>query len=138
MAEYSSEAIACTETLFILNMLEKEYYDKAPLNFINFLEENSIKYYQYFDNNGEVKMSQLTRDFLSYLNLEYWSSEEEKKELIEIYKENSKKNHEKYDVFHDSKKLNNKVETKEENLTVVKESIWRKIINKLKNFFLHN
>ena len=83
-------------------------------------------------------MSQLTRDFLSYLNLEYWSSEEEKKELIEIYKENSKKNHEKYDVFHDLKNFNNKVETKEGNLTVVKESIWRKIINKLKNFFLHN
>ena len=92
------ERVAFTQVLNILNNIEKEYYDKIPSDTIQMLENNKIEYYQYYDEKGQTKLSDLAKQILCYLNLEYWCSQDEKKELKNIYEDNDIKASEKYSI----------------------------------------
>lgn len=138
--DINNKTIACTEILNILNYVEKEYYDKVPNDLIELFKQNSIKFYQYYDENGNLRMSNLTKQILSYINLEYWCEPEEKEKLIEMYKENDKELSEKFDIqkiFDEREKRKNTIkENKEESqMAIVKEDNFIiKIIKKIKSF----
>ena len=137
------ERIAFTETLFILKNIEKEYEDKIKKDIINLLEENSIKYYMYYDNNLELKISELTKQILCFINFEYKEDENEKKELIKKYNEEEEKQKEKYDikkVFEKRKEeIKNKEKTEEQTKIIpFKKNIWKDVWEKIKKFFKYN
>ncbi len=137
-----------TEVLTVLNYMETEYKEKIPKKLIDFFERNSAKGYKFnIDLSTPLKEQKLkakTLSLLAMLNLNYWcENEEEKQELIKHYSENENKYQEelreKYNPDDFLKKSNqeNKMEgniiKNEVTLVEYKESILKKIINKVKN-----
>lgn len=108
--EITKEIMAYTEVMNVLHYIEKEYFDKIPKELIEYWEENSLAYHMCWDRNGNFRISPLAEEILCYLNLEYWCNQEEKKKLIEIYKNNDRKLAEAYDIY---KILENKKSKKE-------------------------
>ncbi len=136
--DITEETVAYTEVLNILKHTEKEYFEKVPKKFIDFLEDNSLKYYKFYEPDGDVKTSKLTEQILCYLNLEYWCDEEEKEKLIKIYEENDKKNYEYLNVLEKRKPKENTRVKKNMQIVEKKESFIQKIISKVKSFFSKN
>lgn len=134
--------IANTEILNILKKIDYEYSHRVPIKFIKFLIDNSIedekKVYTGFDENGNIKISSRAEAILDYINLTYWASDEEKKELISIYKNNERVLNEKYEVdriFKNKKQYNNVVEKEEKGLiTVRKHNIIFEMFEKIRNW----
>ncbi len=146
--EITREEMAYTEVLNVLNYIEKEYFDKVPKKLIDFFEKNSLEYPMCFDANGNFKVSKLAEEILCYINLEYWCDQKEKEKLIEIYKKNDEKYSEAYDIKKVFQNRKNKEISKENedldkntmlnnqnSLIEIKENLFQKIINKIKNFF---
>ena len=133
----TTEKIAFTEVLNILNFIEKEFYNKIPTEIINIFEKNKIDYYQYYDEKGKLKVSNLTEQILCYLNLEYWCKEEEKKELIKKYVQNDELLTKKYDINTILEKRKNKntktitSTTDEKSMIVYKENWIIRLFNKI-------
>lgn len=130
-----TEKIAFTQVLKIINNVEDEYYKKIPTDIIETLKKNQTDYYQYFDDNGEEKLSDLATQILCYLNLEYWCNEQEKKEFINIYKKNDETATEKYDVneiFMSRKNTKDNNKTKGKEMVKYKENWLKKLF---KRFF---
>lgn len=145
------------EVLEILKYMDKSLVEKVPKKLISVFEENGSKEYEFKLNPNislkENNLKEETLTLLAILNLNYWcESEELKKELLAKYAENERKYQEelrqKYnpdDIF--KKKTVNKeiVEEKHEEveheeieqvaLVEYKESIIKKIINKIKSIF---
>ena len=111
--EVSNKTMAYTEVANILKYLEKEYKEKIPQEIVDYINENSLEYSMCFDSKGDFKLSELAKEILCYLNLEYWCTEKEKKELIEKYKNNEEKLSDIYNV--------NKIFEKKENITEKKK-----------------
>lgn len=138
------------EILTILSHMEMKYQDKIPKKLIDFFERNSAKDYK-FDIDlaiplKEQKLKAKTLSLLAMLNLNYWcESDEEKQELMKHYSENEKKYQEelreKYNPDNILKKRNQENEIKENiiqnevTLVEYKESIFRRLISKIKNIF---
>ncbi len=86
-----------TETLGILSVLGTEYVNKLPKDLMEFIIDNadqentpSIDPNIRIEENPNV--SKDTRVFLTMLKIKYWTdSEEEKKDILNILKENEKK-----------------------------------------------
>lgn len=133
-----TEQIAFTQVLNILNNIESEYYEKIPKDIIELFTQNNIEYYQYYDENGQTKISDLAEQILCYLNLEYWCNEQEKKILIEKYKKNDENLERKYDIssiFERKEKVKQESrnnEKKEELQLIEYKQNWiMKLINKI-------
>lgn len=142
--------ISYVEILEILKYMDKIYVDKIPKKLIEFFEENKANNYNFkYDSAVELDKQNLndnTLALLAMLNLNYWcESEEHKKELIARYNDNEQKYQEelreKYNPDNIFKKRNKENEI-EENiiqnevaLVEYKESIFRKVINKIKKIF---
>ena len=148
MRNEASEAY--TEVLTILNHMETKYQDKVPKKLKDFFEKNSAKDYRFdIDFKTPLKDQELknkTLVLLAMLNLNYWcSTEEEKQELIKHYSENEEiyqeKLREKYNpdnIFNNNnQQINTEEETSREEVSLVeqKESVFKKLINKIKRFF---
>lgn len=139
--QIDSYKVANTEILSILKNLSYEYLSKIPIEYIRFLIDNSLededKEYTGFDENGNIKVSSIGEEILDYLNLEYWVTEEEKNELIEIYEKNEKYINEKYnanDLFKNKKKINT-FQNEEKSLIVIqKKSVIFTIFEKIKQW----
>lgn len=88
-----SESI--TETLDILNHIDKSYIDKIPKKFKDFLEENkSDNYIPNLDHSKkitEMKLQEKTKDLLAIIYLNYWCDAEQKKDYLNILKQNEEK-----------------------------------------------
>jgi len=138
-----SEGIS--ETLDILNHLEKEYTNKIPEKLINFFEKNKSKnYICNFDHSkkiNEMGLKEITKDILTILYIKYWANSKEKAEYTILLKENEKKYQkhlkEKYNpdnIFKDKKA---KIETVENSVAMVeyKDSIFTKIKKCFKRTF---
>lgn len=86
---------AYSEVLEYIYLLDKEYIDRIPVKFLQFLERNKDDTYFRNINPWEPienqKLKQDTMILLSYINMKYWSSEEEQEKLKKIYTENEKK-----------------------------------------------
>ena len=144
MVDVSKRLVEVDEVLKYLNVDELK---KIPEEIRQMIKANKDKDYVWeYDENKKLKNQNLSRDtfaFLSYLNMEYLLNEEQKKLMNQIHMENERKEEEikseKYKTDDLFKKNTNKIETKsyQNDLEIVeyKETIFRRVINKIKKFF---
>lgn len=130
----------------IFDKFEKEIKNKVPESFRKFVKDKKDKNYKFeYDDSKELKDQNILREtkvLLSIIYRSYFCSEEEKKRL-ELEDEKKLKRiedeiREKYNPDNLFKKKENiQEENKEElQLVEVKESIFKKIINKMKEIFV--
>ena len=145
----SEEKIAYKQVITILDNMEPEYKEKIPKKLVKLFEENSAENYEFhLDLTRPLKEQELnskTLALLAMLNLNYWcETEEEKQELIKHYTENERKYQEKLrkkyntdNIFQKNNRENKQEKTTEEQVALVehKESVIRKLINKIKSIF---
>lgn len=145
----SEEEIAYKQLITILNNMEPEYKEKIPKKLMKLFEENSAEDYEFHLDLTrplqEQELNSKTLALLAMLNLNYWcETEEEKQELIKHYTENERKYQEelrkKYNtdnIFQKNNKENKQEETTEQQVALVehRESVIRKLINKIKSIF---
>lgn len=132
-----------SEVYAVLKVLGNEYINKIPIKIYQYIisqKDNDLQIY--YDVNkpiNEQEMSKETVMFIAYLNLQYWCSEEEKQELLEIYKQNDGKIEqelrEKYNVdnlFKNKQQQKQKQETEEKQLIEYEQKNYiRKLIEKV-------
>lgn len=133
------EVIAYSEINYILNHIEKEYYQKVPIQLIDFFKDNALGYGLYYDDRGNLKISKLAEQILCYINLKYWATEEENQELLIKYNENQEKINESYDIskIFEQKRLQ-KAEKIEETHLILNNSWFQKIITNIKRILHKN
>ena len=132
-----------------LGLLSEEQRNKIPLKLREFFkEEKEPNYKKGISLNVPIKNQNLkeeTLGIIALLNLKYWCEDEKEKERLKlIYAQNEKKYqdmlYEKYNpnnIFKKSEEsiTNYNIETKENTQMIeYKESIIKKIINKIKSF----
>lgn len=142
---------ALTEIDVIFNRFENEIKNKIPNSFRNFVKEKKDENYKFeYDDSKELKdqnISKETKALLSIIYRNYFCSKEEKERLeledqIEL-KRIEDEIREKYNPDNLFKNNIQKEKIQEENkeelqLVEVKESIFKRIINKLKEIFVRN
>lgn len=141
-----SEGIS--ETLDILNHLDKVYTDKIPEKFKNFLDKNkSSSYIPKLDHSkkiNEMNLKESTKDILTTIYIKYWATAEERSKYTKLLIENEKKYQEelrkKYNIDDLFKNKKTKVETVENAVAMIeyKKSILTKIKSWFKRIFLIN
>lgn len=149
---------AYVEVIEIIKHMNKEDVDKIPQNFKNMLEKNKDKNYTFEIDESiileELNFMKETKAILAYMFVNYWSSPEEKKFIMEKFRndintaEELKK--EKYttelyknDDVNKKIKTDNQIEETEENIEEKnvqlteskKENIIIKLLKKIKNLF---
>lgn len=137
---------AFKEVYVILDSLVEEDYKKIPPELIENIYRNMNQDYKYeLDEEQELstqKMLPETKAILFNIFRDYLSTEEQKQKIIRMQKEERQKNElkkkEQYntDVFANKEKTNNpEIQKEQVSLIKYKESIFKKIINKIKNIF---
>lgn len=135
--------IAYTEVFEILGYMNRKMVKKIPIEIINMFKEKRIKNYMsridrndYFNKNN---ISQKTLEILLWLDMEYWATDEKRKILIKKYKENEKKlESEKKSTISSNNIFINKdkdVKRVNNNMTVYKDNIFKKIMGIIKEIF---
>ena len=134
-----------SEVYCLLKFFPKLYIDKLPKKFLSIVEQNKAP--QYFIEVDtmkpleEQKISKETKNILIVLKYNYWSDENEKKEIIKRLNENEKEYErilrEKYTPDNIFKNKATKVEKVENTVAMVKykESLFTKIKNWFKHIF---
>jgi len=143
---------AYSEVYSFINALGNNYINKIPTKLYNTIKDNRDKDYNpIFNSSQKLDSTMITQEALSLIaaiNLQYWcDNDAEKQELKQIYIGNTKLEEEKYsyeNLFKNREKtqpLNNNIDNTSQpvsenlSLTEYKESIFKKIINKIKRFF---
>lgn len=137
---------AYTEVYTILQDLNEEEYNKIPPEIIEAIRTNRNEKYEYdLDENLELKDHQMlpeTKAILFNLFRDYLATPEQKEKIIRMQNEERQKNELKkqqqynVDVFANNAKENIKTKEKEQvELIEYKENIFKRILNKIKNFF---
>ena len=138
---------AYTEVYTILQELNEEEYDKIPPEIIETIEVNRNEEYNYeLDDELELKEQPMlpeTKAILFNLFRDYLATPEQKAKIIRMQNEARQKNELKKqqmyntDVFA-SRKNKNFSKPDNETMQVVeyKESFFKKILNKIKSFFI--
>ncbi len=132
---------AYSEICEILNAMEDEYVDKVPKKVIEiFKSEKNTEYEKKIDVNIPLEkqgLQQQTLTILAILYLNYWcENEQEKNELIKRFEEFDKEKYSIENIFKNKEKTSNISENKEENsLVEYKESILKKMFNRIKRLF---
>ena len=139
-----------SEVYSILNMLGENYITKIPSKLYQMIkEEKSNEYNTQYDFTIALEQQNIKKEALSMIalfHLNYWcNSQEEKQELKDLFKENEIKYQaelrEKYNPDNILKNRNHSTKNEEnvENEPVAlieyKENIFKKIINKILEFF---
>lgn len=133
---------AAVEVLDILNNTEREYVEKIPKSFLDFLENNKSKTYKSeIDHTKEIKDMNLkskTHAILGLIYLKYWADEEEKIRFEQKIKQNEKIYQEELDKKYNYKKLfkqKDSIMPNELPIEIKQNSFLQKIISKIKNIF---
>ena len=141
---------AYTEVLLILSYMEQKYIDMIPKKLLELFNEEKDKNYQPNINPNislaEQNLQRKTLALLAMLNLNYWCKDEnEKKELLKMYSENDKKieaeMRERYNpdnLFKKKEKVEQNDDIKQEKTELIEykeKNIFRKILDRIKNFF---
>ena len=140
---------AYSEVNKFLELIGEEMSNKIPVKLRKFFEREMDKNYIPTINTDipikEQNLKRKTIAIIASLNLQYWCKEDKKQELIEIYSNNEKKYQEdlqeKYNPDNIFKKRTQESVIEEKNiekefaLVEYKESIFKKLINKIKNIF---
>ena len=131
-----------SEIYCLLNYFPKIYVDKIPPKLFNLISNfSNSKYFIDVDTEKpleEQNISEETKNMLIVFKYNYWSNEEEKQEIIKQLDENEKKYQEelreKYNPDNLFKNKDIEAEIIEQSVAMVeyKESIFRRIINKIK------
>lgn len=143
--EYSE---AIVEVLEILEYSDDNILEKIPKKLIKFWERNKSKTYKpNLDHNKsiiEMNLKDKTKSILSMIYLNYLCNEEETKEISSIINNNEEIYQTELIKKHNSQhleKVQNKTNTINENTTSTsittienKESIFKKIVNRIKRF----
>ena len=136
---------AYTEVNCLLEYLPQSYIDKLPKKLIELIQNQSNKQYNInIDTNKsllEQNFSKKAKDLIAVIKYNYWSTDEEKQQLQQIFYDNENKYQkelsEKYDLNNIFKKKESKIEMpqieKDVQMVVYKENIFIRIFNKLKN-----
>ena len=150
MKEYSKRLVEVDE---ILMHLSKSEYEKIPKEILQNIKENKDKNYLWkFDKSKKLGEQDINRDtiaLLAYINMNYLLDEKQKSFMKTIYqineqnkrKENSTTNMKSdfNELFKKNRPINREVndtEIKQENTLIKKEeSLFHKIINKIKQLF---
>ena len=146
--EYSEAAV---EVLDILNYTNKEEVEKIPQSFIKFLTNIASRTYKVNFNHEQpingLNLKKETRELLGFIYITWWSDKEErekyKKQIheINIKKEEIKENYNINEIFKNRKQnqeqkiIENKMIEQTSLIEYKKESVFRKIINKIISFF---
>ena len=139
----NKQQIIYNEVYEFLNVLGKKYIDKIPTSLYDFIkEEKSEECNNVLDVKKDIseQISDEALSFIAYLNLTYWCSADEKEKLIRIYAENDKKEEAlKSEKYNPDKLFENKTKriNEEKAIVIYKESLLRKIINKIKQLFIN-
>ena len=140
-------ANAMAEVIYYLNGIKQEDIDKIPKKFIQYLNKNASKEYKCdFDYNKPLKELNLldeTRGIIGMICYNYWCVTEKQKEqylkrLSQNEQQYQKILNEKYnpDNIFENKKLDFiENTTTPTEITEYKESIFKKLINKIKSIF---
>ena len=137
----NSYAKSYTEVLEILKYLPKSDYEKIPKKEIEFYKNNCDKEYQFSINENlplnEQNISKKTNAVLVSIFKNYIATEIQKEKLKMILKDNLYQDEQIKQDTYDVNNIFPKKEIYEETQSLVqyKESIFRKIINKIKNIF---
>ena len=146
-------SIAYAEVYEILSFMEQKYVDMIPLKLLELFKEEKEKEYKPNIKPtiplDEQNLQKKTLSILAMLNLNYWCEDEnEKKELIALYAENDKikeeELREKYNpdnLFRKKEQIVEDNEIKQENTQLIEykeQTIFKKILNKIMNFFKKN
>ena len=131
--------ILFNEVYSVLNLLGREYIYKLPNNVYEFIKNERVPNYEFNINMERDVISQISKDtlaFISYLNLKYWATLEEQRELIKIYKENDIKKEKSKLKFNPITILNNNTKEIESKALIKEEQNWyKKLKNIILNFF---
>ena len=137
---------AAVEFNCILEYTSEEVKNRIPKKFLDFLQSIQSKTYKFeYDKTkklDEQKLKPKTRGLIALVYQDYICNETEKEEYIQkskkIIKQVEESKREKYnpnDIFKDKKIDTVKDTTKTVEIVEYKESIIKKIINKIKNIF---
>ena len=146
-------ANAYSEVLEVLKNIEEEDYLKIPQEKIEVFKEFSNKEYDFkFDPNkslDEQNVSEIARIVLAILFRDYIATEEQKRKILnyqkkaeEILEEEKREKYSYENLFKNNKttvlqdntlEMESEEKNSDNQLTVYKESIWKKMINKIKN-----
>ena len=139
-------AEAFTEINEILKFLDKSEVQKIPYELRERFNKLQSKEYIVHINPSkrldEQELKKETKDILVDLYVKYWCTDEARKEVNKILKDNYEKKHFEYrqkynpdDIFKNKNESKNYNEVQEVALAQYKESVFRKIINKISEFF---
>ncbi len=135
-----------SEVYQLLNLLGNEYIDKLPKSLFNMLrEKRNINYEPKYTEDLPLNKQNIKKETLSIialLHLNYWcKNENEKNELKQIFKNNEdnyqNELREKYNPDNIFKKhIQENIVKNEVSLVEYKESIFKRLINKIKSIFI--
>ena len=135
---------AYTEVYEIIKQLDEEEYNKIPSEVIKAIEENRNTEYEFdLDEDIELKDQELlpeTKAILFNLFRDYLSTAEQKEKIIKMQAEERLKNEQKKakqynsDLFANKQKVQS-VEREHTELIKYKENIFKRIFNKIRQFF---
>lgn len=139
-----------SEVYQVLNLLGDEYINKLPRSLYNMIKEKrDINYIPQYTEDLPLNQQNIQKNTLAIitlLHLNYWCEDDnEKYEIKRILKENENKYQEeirnKYNPDDIFKQINHEeqeqidIAKKQISMIEYKESFFKKIINKIKNFF---
>lgn len=135
---------AFTEVLEVLKNSEKSIISKIPVNFIDFLNKYKDKNYMveidFSDENWDDKVKKETQALLALIYRDYIVSQEERERLLIEEREEQKRIEdeirEKYNADNLFKERVNNNTNNNVEIVKYKESILKKLINKLKSIFI--
>lgn len=137
---------AFTEVLEVLNNSEKNIVSRIPKSFLEFLNNYKDKNYKveidFSNENWDEQVKKETQAILALIYRDYIVSQEERKRLLSEEREEERrienKLREKYNPDNLFKNKSNNIENntnKPVKMVEYKESIFKKIINKIKSIF---
>lgn len=135
-----------SEVYQVLNLLGNEYIDRLPKSLFNMLEEKrNINYEPKYTEDLPLNKQNIKKETLSIialLHLNYWCENvNEKNELNQMFKNNEDRYQDelrkKYDPDNIFKKhIQENIIKNEVSLVEYKESIFKRLINKIKSLFI--
>jgi len=137
---------ACTEINEILKFLDESEVQKIPYDVRKKFDEFQSKEYIWHINSNkrldEQELKKETKDILVDLYVKYWCTDEDRKEVNEILKDNYEKKHSEYrqkynpdDIFKTKNKSKNYNQVQNTEIVQYKESLFKRIINKFNKLF---
>ena len=139
---------AYTEVNCLLEYLPQSYIEKLPKRLIELIKRQSDEKFNIdIDTNKsllEQDFSKKTKDLIAVIKYNYWSTDEERKQLKNLFYENEnmyqKELLEKYNpnnIFHQKEQKVEVTKPVDSNkqIAIYKENIFTKFLNKIKNLF---